>query len=198
MAKKETYDLCLNHLYDDVSKLQHLAQQQIDRLKRIRSGYTIMLEFPSKKDREIILHLEKMFGIERSAAYEDLRIIKDLLGSINRQSKDWHRFKFNNMVEKAYDRADANDNPDAMVKAANTYGKYNKLDKEDEQKKPWDQFIPQLFEPTDDPSVLGIKPLPNFREKIKQLKKKYLWEADVEDVTFEEIDLRNLNEYAQK
>ncbi len=191
MAKTEIYDICIRHLFEDKNKLTHLASQQLDKLLRIRSAYTMMLEFPSKKDREIILHLQTNFGIDRTAAYDDLRVIKDLLGSINKQSKDWHRFKFNNMVEKAYNLAELKQNPDAMTKAANTYAKFNQLDKEDVQTVPWEKILPQLFEPTSDPSVLGIKPMPKFRETIAAMKKKYLSD-DVEDVTYEEIDLRNL------
>ncbi len=196
MAKRDTYDICVQHLYDDVDKLSHLPQQQRDKLLRIRSGYTIMNEFPSKKDREIIQHLQNQFRIERSAAYEDLRLIKDLLGSINKQSKDWHRFKFNNMIQKAYEMAELKNDPDSMVKAANTYGKYNQLDKEDAERIPWDEIVPQLYEPTDDPSVLGIKPIPNIREKIAAMKKKYM--EDIEDVTYEDIDIRELEKYANQ
>jgi len=196
MAKRDTYDICVQHLYDDVSKLSHLPQQQRDKLLRIRSGYTIMLEFPSKKDREIILHLQNQFGIERSAAYEDLRLIKDLLGSINKQSKDWHRFRFNYRNEKAYNMAELQQDPIAMDKCNNTYGKYNQLDKEDAERIPWEDIIPQLYEATDDPSVLGIKPIPNIREKIAAMKKKYM--EDIEDVTYEDIDIRELEKYANQ
>lgn len=191
MAKPEIYDICVNHLYDDKNKLTHLAPQQIEKLLRIRSAYTIMLEFPSKKDREIILHLQQNFGIERSAAYEDLRVIKDLLGSINKQSKDWYRFRFNYRNERTYEMAELKQDTLSMNKANENFGKFNQLDKEDVQKVPWDKIIPQLFEPTSDPSVLGIKPMPNFRETIAAMKKKYLSD-DVQDVTYEEIDLRNL------
>ena len=192
MAKPEIYDICVKHLYDDKNKLTHLAPQQLDKLLRIRSAYTMMLEFPSKRDREIILHLQNNFGIDRTAAYDDLRVIKDLLGSINKQSKDWHRFRFNNMIENNYRIAELKQNPVAMDRITNTYGKYNQLDKEDVQTVPWDKIIPQLFEPTSDPSVLGIKPMPKFRETIAAMKKKYL--QDVEDVTYEDIDLRNLED----
>lgn len=192
MAKPEIYDICVKHLYDDKNKLTHLAPQQLDKLLRIRSAYTMMLEFPSKRDREIILHLQNNFGIDRTAAYDDLRVIKDVLGAINKQSKDWHRFRFNNMIENNYRIAELKQNPAAMDKITNTYGKYNQLDKEDVQTVPWDKIIPQLFEPTSDPSVLGIKPMPKFRETIAAMKKKYL--QDVEDVTYEDIDLRNLED----
>lgn len=196
MSKRDTYDICVQHLYDDVGRLSHLPQQQRDKLLRIRSGYTIMLEFPSKKDREIILHLQNQFGIERSAAYEDLRLIKDLLGSINKQSKDWHRFRFNYRNEKAYNMAELQQDPIAMDKCNNTYGKYNQLDKEEVQRIPWEEIIPQLYEATDDPTVLGIKRIPNIREKISAMKNKYM--GDIEDVTYEDIDIRELEKYANQ
>jgi hypothetical protein len=196
MSKKQTYDICVQHLYDDADKLAHLAPQVRDRLLRIRSGYTIMQEYPSKADREIIQHIMTISGIERSAAYEDLRIIKDLLGSINRQSKDWHRFKFNNQIQKAYNMAELKNDPDSMVKAMATYAKFNQLDKEDIERIPWDEIIPQLFEPTEDPTVIGIKAIPNIREKIAAMKKKYM--NEIEDVTYDEIDIAKLEEYADK
>ena len=196
MSKKAIYDICVQHLYDDLSRIEYLAPQQREKLLRIRSGYTIMNEFPNKKDREIILHLKSMFGIEKNAAYDDLRIIKELLGSINKQSKDWHRFKFNNMIQKAYDLAELKCDPDAMQKAANTYGKYNQLDKEEADRTPWDEIVPQLFEPTEDPTVLGIKPIPNFKMVQNAMKKKY--EEQIEDVTYEEIDLEILEKYANQ
>lgn len=196
MSKKQTYDICVQHLYDDADKLTHLAPQVRDRLLRIRSAYTLMNEYPSKADREIIQHIMSISGVERSAAYEDLRIIKDLLGSINRQSKDWHRFKFNNQIQKAYDRADLKNDPDSMVKAMNVYAKYNQLDKEDAERIPWEDLIPQTFEPTEDPTVLGIKPIANIRDKIAAMKKKYM--DDIEDVTYDEVDIAKLEEYADK
>ena len=193
---KRIQEVCVNHLYDDVSKLQHLEPDTIKRLLRIRSAYALMNEFPSKKDREIVMHMMAIDKIEKSTAYEDLRIIKNLLGTINRQTKDWHRFKFNNMVMKAYDIAELKNDPDAMQKAANTYAKYNQLDKEDIQQIPWDEIVPQTFIPTDDPSVLGIKPMPNFRTKQAELNRKY--EAEIQDITYEEIDIQELEKYADQ
>ena len=196
MGKKQTYDICVNHLYDDISRLEYLAPQTRARVLRIRAAYTMMNEFPSKKDREIVLFIQNQFEVENHAAYEDLRIIKDLLGSINRQSKDWHRFKFNNMVMKAYEVAQLKNDPDAMQKAANTYAKYNQLDKEEQDRIPWEEIVPQTFIPTEDPSILGIKPMPNFRIKQAEMIKKY--QGQIEDVTYEDIDIQQLEKYANQ
>ena len=50
------------------------------------------------------------------------------------------------------------------------------------------KFTP--FTATDDPSVLGIKPIPNIQEKIQKMIAKYRAETiDIEDVEYEEADL---------
>ena len=48
----------------------------------------------------------------------------------------------------------------------------------------------QPFTATDDPMVLGIKPIPNIQQKISDMIAKYRAETlDIEDVEFEEADL---------
>ena len=77
-----------------------------------------------------------------------------------------------------------------MERAASAYAKYNRVDIEDEQTVPWEQLLPQPFTATDDPSVLGIKPIPNLQDKIDALLDKYRAETiDIDDVDFEEVDL---------
>ena len=61
---------------------------------------------------------------------------------------------------------------------------------EDEQAVPYDLIVVQPFTATDDPSVLGIKPLPRLQERIAELLHKYQAEnIDIEDIEFEEADL---------
>ena len=55
---------------------------------------------------------------------------------------------------------------------------------------PYDLIVVQPFTATDDPSVLGIKPLPRLQERIQQLLHKYRAEnMDIEDIEYEEADL---------
>lgn len=55
---------------------------------------------------------------------------------------------------------------------------------------PYDRIVVQPFTATDDPTVLGIKPIPNINEKIKEMLDKYRKETiDIEDIEFEEADL---------
>ncbi|MCC8177463.1 MAG: hypothetical protein LIO91_13700 [Bacteroidales bacterium] len=77
-----------------------------------------------------------------------------------------------------------------MERAASAYGKLNRIDVEDEQSVPFDQIVPQPYTATDDPTVLGITPIPNINEVIARTLKKYSADnIDIEDVTFEEADL---------
>ena len=77
-----------------------------------------------------------------------------------------------------------------MEKAASSYAKYNRVDLEDEQAVPYDLIVVQPFTATNDPTVLGIKPIPNINERIAELLKKYRAEnMDIEDVEYEEADL---------
>lgn len=77
-----------------------------------------------------------------------------------------------------------------MERAASSYAKYNRVDLEDEQVMPYDEIVVQPFTPTSDPSVLGIKPIPNIDEKIKSMIEKYRRESiDIEDVEAEDADL---------
>ena len=75
----------------------------------------------------------------------------------------------------------------AMASASNYYGKYNQLDKDDQVDKGYDQIVVQPFTPTDDPTVIGLKPIPNVREKIKTTIQKY-WHDEIEDVDYEPAD----------
>lgn len=74
-----------------------------------------------------------------------------------------------------------------MVAAADKYGKYTQLDKEDLVDRGYDKIQVQPFEPTDDPSVIGIKPIPNIRQRIQDKIKQY-WNDDIEDVDFEPVE----------
>lgn len=194
MNKKDTLTVCEQHLFSPAEQMAHLAPQYRERILRIRSAYTLWLDNPTKKEKDIVNHLLN-FGVEKSQAYEDVRIIKILLGNINKASKDWHRFKFNAMIDLAYQRAKTKDNEKEMINASKVYAQFNQLDKEEQREYDWAQIKPQNIEITSDPTILGIKAIPNIQDRIEALKKKY--SADIEDVVYEEIDIEAVEDYAR-
>lgn len=189
MPIPKTLQVCRESLFDDVDKMREKGVPAVlqERILRIRDMYNIWVNYPSKKDKEIVMELQQRYDIHKSAAYEDVSILKTLLGDLNKASKEFHRFQFNHMIRNAYDMAERRKDPKAMVAAADKYAKYNKLDKEDVQDNPWEIIAVQPFEPTSDPSVLGIKPIPNIKEKIAQKLKQY-WNEDIQDITYDEAD----------
>jgi hypothetical protein len=94
------------------------------------------------------------------------------------------------MILETYQMAKKRKDTKTMEKAASSYAKFNRVDLEDEQAVPYDLIVVQPFTATADPSVLGIKPIPNIQEKIQKMLEKYRAETiDIEDVEYEEADL---------
>lgn len=85
-----------------------------------------------------------------------------------------------------------------MERAATSYAKFNNVNIEDEQSLPYDMIVVQPFTATQDPSVLGIKPIPNIDKKISQLIEKYRAESiDIDDIEFEEPDLLGFSDFEE-
>lgn len=189
MPVPATIDMCEKYLFADINEMSADGVPEIiqKRLVRLRDMYNLWLQFPRKKDLEIVSELEQRYQVSKSTAYEDVRIIKRLLGDLAKTTKDYHRFKFCQMIDETYEMAKRIKDARAMGAATNYYAKYTQLDKEDILDKGYDKIVVQPFEPTDDPTVLGIKPIPNVRERIKKKIEQY-WSEDVEDVDFESVE----------
>ena len=94
------------------------------------------------------------------------------------------------MILETYAMAKKRKDTKTMERAATSYAKFNNVNVEDEQSVPYDMIVVQPFTATQDPSVLGIKPIPNIDDKIKELLEKYRAESiDIDDIEFEEADI---------
>jgi hypothetical protein len=189
MAIPATIDVCERYLFADVSEMvaENVPEIIQKRLLRLRDLYNYWVNFPSKKDMDIAEEDMRRNGIGKSAAYDDVRILKKLLGNFAKTTKDYHRYKFTLMIDQSFEMAKRTKDAKAMASAANFYAKYTQLDKEDEVERGYDQIVVQPFEPTDDPTVLGLKPIPNLREKIARKLKQY-WSEDMQEVSFESAE----------
>lgn len=96
-----------------------------------------------------------------------------MLPHITQASRDYHRWKYNEMILETYQMAKKRKETKTMERAATSYAKFNNVNVEDEQSVPYDMIVVQPFTATDDPSVLGIKPIPNIEQKISALIEKY-------------------------
>ena len=191
MAQLSTLDVCRQDLFTAKSDLElRYTDMVVARIMRIREEYNWFLANPDAKDRQFVETAMSRHGIEKTAAYSDLAVVKALLPHLATASRDFHRYRYNEMILETFQMAKKRKDTKTMEKAASSYAKYNRVDLEDEQAVPYDMIVVQPFTATDDPSVLGIKPIPNLREKIRMLLNKYRAEnMDIEDIEFEEADL---------
>lgn len=190
MGLPTLFDTAQEYLFSDVEKMiaSGVPAVTAEHIIRLRDVYNHWLSFPTKKDRDIILYIQQHGGVGKSQAYDDLKVVKALLGNFQKTTQDYHRYRFIEMIRRAYDKAESLGDARSMVAAADKYAKYTRLDKDEERENRYAKIQRQPFKFTDDPSVIGIKPVPNIREKIRALKERY-WSEDVQDITFEDIEL---------
>ncbi len=191
MAQHNTLDVCRVDLFTAEDELrQRYPEVIVARVLRIRDEYNWFLANPDAKDRQFVEQAVSRHGISKVLAYSDLAIVKALLPHLAQASRDFHRYRYNEMILETFQMAKKRKDTKTMEKAASSYAKFNRVDLEDEQAVPYDLIVVQPFTATADPTVLGIKPIPNIQERINALIKKYQAEnIDIEDIEFEEPDL---------
>ena len=171
----------LRDKYPDVS---------VERVLRLRGMYNWFISNPESKDKEFVDECLSRYGVIKTLAYDDLRVIKSVLPHITQASRDYHRWKYNEMILETYQMAKKRKDTKTMERAATSYAKFNNVNVEDEQSVPYDLIVVQPFTATQDPSVLGIKPIPNIEKKISDLIAKYRAESmDIDDIDYEEPDI---------
>lgn len=191
MAFPNALELCRSDLFTKEDELrQAYPQLLVDKVLRVRDMYNWCIANPDAKDRQFVEQELSRYDISKVVAYSDLAIVKTLLPTLASASRDFHRWRYNEMILETYQMAKKRKDTKTMEKAASSYAKYNRIDLEDEQAVPYEMIVVQPFTATSDPTVLGIKPIPNINDKIKAMLNKYRAETiDIEDITFEEADL---------
>lgn len=191
MGTPSAIEICRTDLFTKTEDLQKLYPQTfVDKVLRVREMYNWFISNPDGTDREFVAELLQRHSVSKVTAYSDLAIVKSLLPMLASASRDFHRWRFNEMIINTYKMAEKRKDTKTMERAAASYAKYNRVDLEDEQVVPFEMIVVQPFVATSDPSVLGIKPIPNIQQKISDMIAKYRAETlDIEDVEFEEADL---------
>lgn len=191
MANPSALEVCRTDLFTREAKLrERYPQSVVDKVLRVREMYNWFIANPDGTDREFVNELVQRHDVSKVTAYSDLAVVKAMLPLLAAASRDFHRWRFNEMIMNTYKMAQKRKDTKTMERAAASYAKYNRVDLEDEQVMPYEMIVVQPFTATSDPSVLGIKPIPNIQRKISDMIKKYRAETiDIGDVEFEEPDL---------
>ena len=200
MSYPNAIEVCRAELFTKEIELRdRYPQALVDKVLRVREMYNWFIANPDGTDREFVAEVCQRHGIHRTTAYSDLAVVKSLLPMLGSASRDFHRWRTNEMLMNTYKMAEKRKDTKTMERAATAYGKLNRVDLEDEQAIPLDQILVQPFTATDDPRVLGIEPIPNLADKISAMIEKYRRETiDIQDVEFEEVDLEFENLFPDK
>ena len=200
MPYPNAIEVCRAELFTkEVELRDRYPQALVDKVLRVREMYNWFIANPDGTDREFVAEVCQRHGIHRTTAYSDLAVVKSLLPMLGSASRDFHRWRTNEMLMNTYKMAEKRKDTKTMERAATAYGKLNRVDLEDEQAIPLDQILVQPFTATDDPRVLGIEPIPNLADKISAMIEKYRRETiDIQDVEFEEVDLELDNLFPDK
>ena len=185
-------EICLQDLFTDLQELKDkYCGETVDSILRIRDMYLWLIQKPSSKDSEFVKEDVNRYKISRPTAYSDLNVIKGIVPKLSKAAKDFDRWRFTEMALETYNIAKMKKDVRTMERATATLAKYLNLDKIEDEKIPLDKIIVQPFVPDNDPRIIGFEPIPNLRERIKELEKKYGAEVpELSDVDFEEADIR--------
>jgi hypothetical protein len=214
MSRKNNLDKFKEVMFAHSDELAGFTEDEKEQLSRYRFAFTLSLDNPTIPDRELRDELISKYKISVSQAYRDIGNVKIILPSVRNAGREWIRYLVNEELKKVIQDInqllegdmstygeDKDGNPvvkpdytqraallNAKTAALDKIGKYNKLNKEDEFELNWDEIVPQSIEPTNDVSVLDVKPMDNPKETKRKLYEKYKNEIEIEDVGFQDIE----------
>lgn len=155
-----------------------ISASQRDRILRLREMYLYWLEHPTYPDKAIVTELRHRHNIGVTQSYDDVRLVKMCIGNVNQVTKDYLRWKFMSHCDEAFAMARASGDANAYARTLAAMVKGTGIDKDDTKRADYSQIVPQTFEITDDPSVVGAKRIPNLENKIATMLKKYAIEVE--------------------
>ena len=139
-------DIARQDLFTARNELEEkYAITQVDHVIRLRDMVTWCIANPDAKDRQFVDEIMQRYGISMVTAYADLKIIKAILPDMAETTRDYHRWRYNEMILETYQMAKKRKDTKTMEKAATSYAKYNRIDMEDEQSVPYDMIVVQPF-----------------------------------------------------
>ena len=154
-------------------RLQMVPEDTIMRVERLRELSSYWRSYPSTSPKELVNRCMQLFKVGKSQAYDDVHLLKILIGNLEATTKEFARWRVNQMIEE--DRAAARRDGDwrAVASMQKNYILNNQTYKPDTPDMAFDKIVPLQIEPTDDPSVLGIKAPKNLRARRDKLIKQF-------------------------
>jgi hypothetical protein len=153
---------------------------------KTRDRLYFILELKMKEiylsDYRIFKRVKKEFTVTYPQITRDITFVERIIACEKFPGMDpqkaWTRYFISEVNKDAIRIAKEQNDGHAMSYAANIVGKHQQTDKEDNEKPPFDQIVPFNPIPTSDPTVLGLKPIPNIEQLREKFRKKFGIEKD--------------------
>ena len=193
MAKPKALDKFHEVFFDNLDENATLTPVEKQQLVRYRYALHILLEKPWLTDSKLVDDLMNEWGISKSQAYRDIQNMEMLKGRVQNTAREFQQFKINSALNKALEIAIENEDAETIAKVCNVIGKYNRLDKEESTKIPFEEIIPTPIEYTTDPEIMGVKLSPAVKANplayIEKMVNKYEKGINLENyVSYDEIE----------
>ncbi len=191
------FEACHKDIFTDVSELRKLYNPEtVQKILRVRDMYVTYLRTPSTTDATLIKTFVSKYKISKPTAYADLAVVKSLLPKLGKEAREFHLWRTKEMLLETYRVAAAKMDVRTMERVASAYAKVFQVAEPESEALPVDKILVQPWIPTDDPSVLGIKPMPDRDKRIKELIDELASkEPDIMDVQFEEADITDFTDF---
>ena len=154
-------------------RLQMVPEDTIMRVERLRELSSYWRSYPSTSPKELVTRCMQLFHVGKSQAYDDIHLLKILIGNLEATTKEFARWRVNQMIEEDRQAARRDGDWRAVASMQKNYILNNQTDKPDTPDMAFDKIVPIQLEPTDDPSVLGIKAPKNLRARRDKLTKQF-------------------------
>ena len=162
---------------------QLVPEETIIRVERLRELSAYWRSYPSTSTKELVSRCMQLYHVGKSQAYDDIHILKVLIGNLEATTKEFARWRVNQMIEE--DRTAARRDGDwrAVASMEKNYILNNQTDKPDTPDMAFDRIVPKELEPSDDPRDAGISMSKNHRKLRDKLIRQYSRDEEYTEYT---------------
>ena len=131
-------------------RLQMVPEDTILRVERLRELSSYWRSYPSTSPKELVSRCMQLFHVGKSQAYDDIHLLKILIGNLEATTKEFARWRVNQMIEEDRQAARRDGDWRAVASMQKNYILNNQTDKPDTPDMAFDKIVPLQIEPTDD------------------------------------------------
>lgn len=194
MTQKLTFlDKLTLYFHKDIDTLrENFAEREINRILRMRDLYKEILRNPMEPDHQRKRWLMEKYHIQERQALYDIADLRAVVGPSLKFDKEFERYEMAQGLRDMMVIAKEKNDVKSYASLAKEYNSIMRLSKDDPEKVKKD-MIPMSIEPTDDLTILGLKPLKEDEAEMKKrirdrFNKKAISDANFEDIGVVPID----------